>query len=57
MKDNYTIEIKKAKNGYIVEESWNVKDGEFSHYKSEKSIFPDWNSTATFVNDLRLNFN
>jgi len=56
MKDSYSIEIRKAKNGYIVEECWYYKESEFTQHKSEKTICTDWEDVGNFVNSCKDNF-
>ena len=51
-RQNYSIEVKKTNNGFIVEESWNEKldpTKEFSEYKSEKWVFESRLDMLSFV--------
>ena len=51
-KTNYSIEVKKVNNGFLVEESWREKldpSKEFDEYKSERFVFDNWSDVDQFL--------
>jgi len=51
---NQSYEIKPCENGYIIEHSWYVKNGEFTDYKNKKYIYPTWAEVSDWVKNNEL---
>lgn len=50
MKKDYDFRVSKAKNGYVITESYFVEEKEDSRrYKSDTTICPTWNDVVEFV--------